>query len=105
MLGELHELDEVAYLRFASVYKEFQGAEDFDARLLPSNSRGRRPASRLDYGIAAMASSVSSARLTILGSSFCPHRCESGNQGGLDPISGFLQLGDEGCGTCRVALA
>ena len=29
VLAELREIDEVAYLRFASVYKEFQGAEDF----------------------------------------------------------------------------
>ncbi len=29
VLGELRELDEVAYLRFASVHKAFQGAEDF----------------------------------------------------------------------------
>ena len=30
VLSELRELDEVAYLRFASVYKEFQGARDFE---------------------------------------------------------------------------
>ena len=30
VLAELRELDEVAYLRFASVYMEFQGAEDFE---------------------------------------------------------------------------
>jgi len=29
VLAELRDIDEVAYLRFASVYKEFQGAEDF----------------------------------------------------------------------------
>jgi len=29
VLEGLRELDEVAYLRFASVYKEFQGASDF----------------------------------------------------------------------------
>ena len=31
----LKELDEVAYLRFASVYKEFQGAHDFAEQLQP----------------------------------------------------------------------
>jgi transcriptional repressor NrdR len=31
----LKELDEVAYLRFASVYKEFQGASDFAEQLQP----------------------------------------------------------------------
>ncbi len=30
VLDELRSLDEVAYLRFASVYKEFQGASDFE---------------------------------------------------------------------------
>lgn len=30
VLSRLRDIDEVAYLRFASVYKEFQGAEDFE---------------------------------------------------------------------------
>lgn len=30
VLAELRELDEVAYVRFASVYKDFQGIEDFE---------------------------------------------------------------------------
>lgn len=30
VLQELRRVDEVAYLRFASVYKEFQGAADFE---------------------------------------------------------------------------
>lgn len=30
VLDRLRELDEVAYLRYASVYKEFQGAADFE---------------------------------------------------------------------------
>ncbi len=30
VLDALRELDQVAYLRFASVYKDFQGAEDFE---------------------------------------------------------------------------
>jgi transcriptional repressor NrdR len=30
VLERLRDLDEVAYLRFASVYKEFQGAADFE---------------------------------------------------------------------------
>ena len=29
-LARLRDLDEVAYVRFASVYKEFQGARDFE---------------------------------------------------------------------------
>jgi transcriptional repressor NrdR len=33
VLAGLREVDEVAYLRFASVYKEFQGASDFEREM------------------------------------------------------------------------
>ena len=33
VLEELRDVDEVAYLRFASVYKEFQGASDFEKEM------------------------------------------------------------------------
>jgi transcriptional repressor NrdR len=33
VLERLRTVDEVAYLRFASVYKEFQGAEDFEREM------------------------------------------------------------------------
>lgn len=33
VLTELREVDQVAYLRFASVYKEFQGAQDFEREM------------------------------------------------------------------------
>jgi transcriptional repressor NrdR len=33
VLSRLREIDEVAYLRFASVYKEFQGAQDFEREM------------------------------------------------------------------------
>ena len=33
VLERLKDLDEVAYLRFASVYKEFQGAADFEREM------------------------------------------------------------------------
>lgn len=33
ILGPLRELDEVAYLRFASVYKAFDSAEDFESEI------------------------------------------------------------------------
>ena len=33
VLGELRALDDVAYLRFASVYQDFQGARDFEEAL------------------------------------------------------------------------
>ncbi|KRF19789.1 transcriptional repressor NrdR [Nocardioides sp. Soil797] len=33
ILGPLRELDEVAYLRFASVYRAFESAEDFESEI------------------------------------------------------------------------
>jgi transcriptional repressor NrdR len=33
ILAPLRELDEVAYLRFASVYRQFESAEDFEAEI------------------------------------------------------------------------
>ena len=33
ILGPLRELDEVAYLRFASVYRAFESVDDFDAEI------------------------------------------------------------------------
>ena len=34
MLADLARLDEVAYIRFASVYKDFQGITDFERELV-----------------------------------------------------------------------
>lgn len=34
ILGPLRDLDEVAYLRFASVYRSFTSAEDFEREIL-----------------------------------------------------------------------
>jgi transcriptional repressor NrdR len=33
ILGPLRDLDEVAYLRFASVYRSFESAEDFEREI------------------------------------------------------------------------
>ena len=33
VLAQLRDVDQVAYLRFASVYKEFQGAQDFEREM------------------------------------------------------------------------
>lgn len=40
VLERLRAVDEVAYLRFASVYKEFQGAEDFEKEMAALESTG-----------------------------------------------------------------
>jgi transcriptional repressor NrdR len=39
ILGPLRELDVVAYLRFASVYKAFDGLEDFEAAIAELRER------------------------------------------------------------------
>ena len=39
VLAELRALDEVAYLRFASVYQDFQGAQDFEEALASLEGR------------------------------------------------------------------
>ena len=41
ILGPLRELDEVAYLRFASVYRAFESADDFEAEI--AMLRAERP--------------------------------------------------------------
>lgn len=42
ILGPLRELDEVAYLRFASVYQGFDSLEDFDAAIAALRAERRR---------------------------------------------------------------
>lgn len=41
VLDPLRELDEVAYLRFASVYKSFESAEDFESEIRLMRRRDR----------------------------------------------------------------
>jgi transcriptional repressor NrdR len=43
ILGPLRELDEVAYLRFASVYRGFESIDDFEKEIesLRAAERGR----------------------------------------------------------------
>jgi len=45
ILGPLRELDEVAYLRFASVYRSFTSADDFTAEIKELRERNVRSAS------------------------------------------------------------
>ena len=40
ILGPLRELDEVAYLRFASVYRSFDTLEDFEAEIALLRAEG-----------------------------------------------------------------
>ncbi len=39
-MGELREVDEVAYVRFASVYRSFRTLKDFEAELEKLEGRG-----------------------------------------------------------------
>lgn len=43
ILGPLRELDEVAYLRFASVYRQFRSVEDFEAEIAALRAEARAP--------------------------------------------------------------
>jgi transcriptional repressor NrdR len=45
ILGPLRELDEVAYLRFASVYRSFESAEDFEREIKALRTHRQVPAS------------------------------------------------------------
>jgi len=57
ILGPLRELDEVAYLRFASVYQGFDSLEDFEAAITSLRvDRERRDATPADGAGAAAAS-------------------------------------------------
>ena len=40
VLAALRRIDEVAYLRFASVYKDFQGARDFEREMAALEGEG-----------------------------------------------------------------
>lgn len=42
-LAVLHELDRVAYVRFASIYRDFQDVEEFERELALLESNGRTP--------------------------------------------------------------
>ena len=48
MLADLAKLDQVAYIRFASVYKDFQGISDFQEEL--TSLRKKEPAKRRTRG-------------------------------------------------------
>jgi len=48
ILEPLRALDEVAYLRFASVYKSFESAEDFESEIRLMRRRAREEASALE---------------------------------------------------------
>lgn len=49
ILGPLRELDEVAYLRFASVYRSFDALEDFEAEI--ALLRAEREATGIEPGV------------------------------------------------------
>jgi len=44
ILGPLRELDEIAYLRFASVYRSFDSLEDFEAEIALLRAEGEATA-------------------------------------------------------------
>ena len=48
ILGPLRELDEVAYLRFASVYRSFSSAADFEKEIADLREREADAGSHVD---------------------------------------------------------
>jgi cell division septation protein DedD len=56
ILGPLRELDEVAYMRFASVYRSFSSLEDFEAEI--AALRDARPAAPSPVAVSTPASSA-----------------------------------------------
>ena len=59
ILGPLRELDEVAYLRFASVYKNFEFLEDFEAEIADLRQERRAP-----HALDEVASELAAAAVT-----------------------------------------
>lgn len=53
ILGPLRELDEVAYLRFASVYRSFSSVEDFEKEIADLRRAVGKPAAPQDGGKSA----------------------------------------------------
>lgn len=53
ILGPLQELDEVAYLRFASVYRGFESLDDFEAAIHQLRSEAEREQTDVDSTAAA----------------------------------------------------
>ena len=62
ILGPLRELDEVAYLRFASVYRSFSSAEDFEREI--EALRAHREVARAELSVGRVSRSASSRRST-----------------------------------------
>jgi transcriptional repressor NrdR len=51
ILGPLRDLDEVAYLRFASVYRGFESLDDFEKAITELRGRRTADASDTDNGV------------------------------------------------------
>lgn len=53
ILGPLRQLDEVAYLRFASVYRAFSSVEDFEREIAELKDAEQAPAGTADHQVRA----------------------------------------------------
>lgn len=51
ILGPLRDLDEVAYLRFASVYQDFGSLEDFEAAITVLRAENERAAVKVEHEV------------------------------------------------------
>lgn len=51
ILGPLRDLDEVAYLRFASVYQDFNSLDDFEAAITVLRAENERAAAEVEHEV------------------------------------------------------
>jgi transcriptional repressor NrdR len=51
VMGELHELDEVAYVRFASVYRSFQDVTEFQEEVKRLQSKPKKKRKRTQMSL------------------------------------------------------
>lgn len=65
ILTPLRELDEVAYLRFASVYRDFESLDDFEHEIATLRADRERAAHRPDDDGAAAPDGRADATLTV----------------------------------------
>jgi transcriptional repressor NrdR len=81
ILGPLRELDEVAYLRFASVYQAFDSLEDFESAITSlRDDRERRPTGSVEHSGAAEPGGTATAERDADGT-----RCTCSGQAGVHP--------------------
>ncbi|MCX6450378.1 MAG: transcriptional regulator NrdR [Actinobacteria bacterium] len=68
ILAPLRELDEVAYLRFASVYRNFTSLEDFEGEIALLRAAPSKISSTASYNVSKVSQSASNATAPVAAS-------------------------------------